>query len=38
VLSDGGEEKIEGFACKYKELPGEKKSFRGITLTLPMHQ
>ncbi len=36
VLSDDGEEKIEGFACKDKELPGEKKSFRGITLMLPM--
>lgn len=36
VLSDDGEKKIEGFACKHKELPGEKKSFRGITLMLPM--
>lgn len=36
VLSDDGDEKIEGVRCKDKELPAEKKSFRGITLMLPM--
>lgn len=36
VLSDDGEEKIEGVRCKDKGLPAEKKFFRGITLMFPM--
>lgn len=35
LLSDDGDEKVGGRACKDKEVPSGKKSFRGISLRMP---
>jgi hypothetical protein len=35
VLSDDGDEPVDGKDCKKDSVPIDKKSFRAITLTLP---
>ena len=35
VLSDDGDEAVDGKDCKKDSVPIDKKSFRAITLTLP---